>query len=68
MRTAPVERLRSLGMRRWDPSLWLFPASWYDGIPEGFEVETITGERRCFRRGVDSRDHRFGFLAFGVRR
>jgi hypothetical protein len=61
------ERLE-LGMMRWseETQLWLFPATWYDQIPEGFEVITINKQIRKFKHGKADRDQRFGMLAYGI--
>lgn len=73
--------LRLLGCRAWDEPggpqavpgqtvaghvLYLFPAEWYERIPNGFEVVTISGRREKFERGRTSDDRRFGVLAYGV--
>lgn len=60
--------LLSLGMRAWDKEsgLLLFPRTWYDLIPDGYEIVTISGGREVFRRGVTDADQRFGMLAFGI--
>ena len=64
---------RGLGMQRWTESdesagdLWLFPAEWYEAIPEGFEVEAIDGEQKRFSQRTCSRDRRQGALAYGIR-
>lgn len=45
--------------------IWLFPAEWYDRIPEGFPVVDIFGCLETFQRGTTD-DRRFGMLSFGV--
>jgi hypothetical protein len=61
---------RSLGMRPYvdmdDGKLWLFPGEWYDHIPEGFPITSITGEDRRFHPDFENRDIRYGCLAYGV--
>lgn len=69
------QTVRALGCLPWDgpdengETLWLYPAEWYDRIPEGHVITTISGEEEVFRRGETDDDRRFGVLAFGfVRR
>ena len=64
--------LKELGLRKWDEPdangmvLWLFPAEWYDYIPDGVEVVTISNRREVFKRGETDDDRRYGMLAYGV--
>lgn len=62
------ERLEELGLRKWsaESDLYLFPGEWFDHIPEGFEVTSIHGPTYEFHADRESRDTRFGALAFGV--
>ena len=46
--------------------LWLFPAEWYDSIPNGFPIVDINGCIEQFERGKTDDDRRFGLLAYGV--
>lgn len=46
--------------------LWLFPAEWYDSIPNGFPVTDINGCIELFERGKTDDDRRLGLLAFGI--
>lgn len=70
----PEATLRALGCREWDEPdergevLWLYPAEWYDRIPEGHIVSDINGQDEPFQRGVTDDDRRFGVLAYGFRR
>lgn len=60
--------LVALGMRQWDESgLMLFPVEWHDDLPEGVEIETISGVRKSFDRSEDLKEKRFGVLPFGIR-
>lgn len=66
LRSKSCAELRALGCQHWDAAgLMLFPASWFDRIPTGFEVVTINGATRAFSRSM-SRDCRAGVLAFGI--
>jgi hypothetical protein len=46
--------------------LWLFPAEWYDSIPNGFPLTCIDGCIESFIRGKTDDDRRFGLLAYGL--
>ena len=67
LKTAPVSILRDLGLQNWDDDLWLYPAEWYDYIPDGYEVIDINGNTECFRKGETDDDRRYGALAFGCK-
>lgn len=66
--------LKQIGCQQWDEPdgdghvLWLFPAEWYDHIPDGTLVVTINGETEAFKHGKTDDDRRFGALAYGFRR
>lgn len=62
--------LKAMGCQKWEESgiLWLFPAEWYDYIPEGLIVHSINGKSYPFERGKTSSDRRFGALAYGFKR
>lgn len=72
LRTLPRDVLRSMGMRKFedwdDKEVWLFPAEWFDVIPEGIEIVTINGDVKEFRRDDfgPSGGRRLGTLSFGV--
>jgi len=69
LKTAPRDILNDIGLRRWDeeePVLYLFPCEWYDDIPEGYEIESISGRKEPFKKGKTSNDRRFGMLAYGI--
>jgi hypothetical protein len=63
------EQLANIGCRMWDSTdnytHWLFPKEWFDHIPDGLEIMSISGNREVFQRGVTDGDTRFGMLAFG---
>lgn len=69
----PRETLKSLGCCAWDEPdengtvLMLFPYEWYDKIPSGMMLESISGEKEPFEHGKTDDDYRFGCLAYGVR-
>ena len=44
---------------------WLFPKEWYDHIPEGYNVVTVTNKVIQFKKGETSNDIRHGLLGFG---
>ena len=73
LRTMRSSDLREMGLEAWDAPdidgkvLMLFPGEWYSKIPDGYEIESILGEKKRFHRGSTDDDIRFGFLAFGIR-
>lgn len=56
------------GMALWaeGSSLRLFPKEWDPHIPEGYEVHSITGKTTAWPPYEGPRDHRFGYLAWGL--
>lgn len=62
--------LKGLGLQPWDKShnIWLFPVEWYEHIPEGFEIITITETVKEFDRAEDHKEARFGALPYGIHR
>lgn len=66
LKTAPLAILRDIGLQQWDDEVWLFPAEWYDYIPEGYEVVDINHKTKQFHQGETDDDQRFGCLAFGL--
>lgn len=68
------ETLKAIGCQKWDEPdaagnvLWLFPAEWYEHIPEGTSIISISGERKVFKKGETDDDRRFGALAYGFKR
>jgi len=68
LRTMSRAELFRWGLRMWseESGLMLFPAEWYDRIPEGYEVVTINGETKPFERGVTDDDRRYGCLSYGI--
>lgn len=68
LRKAPDDILKDLGLQQWEEGHWLYPAEWYDYIPEGYIVTAIDDEEKPFQRGVTSDDRRFGCLAYGFKK
>lgn len=67
LRRMPRRKLIAMGMQPFDESgLLLFPYAWYDSIPEGFKIVTISGRVRSFQRGKTDKDQRCGALAYGI--
>jgi hypothetical protein len=60
-------QLKAMGCGNWDGGLFLFPAEWYDHIPEGLPVETVNGVIKQFQRGVSDNQRRCGCLPYGIR-
>lgn len=78
--TLDAQALRELGCRPWGcgedacdesatcthgPVLWVYPGEWYPAIPDGFEIVTISFQRKRFVRGVTDDDTRLGCLPYG---
>jgi hypothetical protein len=69
-----IDTLHAIGCKRWDAPddqrrvLWLFPAEWYDHIPDGTEVVDINLQTKAFKRGETDDDRRFGCLSYGFYR
>ena len=61
------ETLKAVGMGVWEPGHYLYPAEWYDFIPEGYVVTDIFGEEKPFERGVTEYGKRYGVLPYGFR-
>jgi len=61
--------LIAFGFGVWDETEkgkhWLFPKEWYDFIPDGYPITSISGEQEYFKRGETDDDYRFGCLSFG---
>lgn len=74
LHTYSEEELRDFGLQKWDEPdkdgnvLWLFPAEWYDSIPDGLEIVDVFGEKSTFKSGATDNDRRFGALSYGILR
>lgn len=71
LRTKTRAELEALGCAPWETQadgscLMLFPATWYDSIPAGFEITSISGRKEQFAPGKTDDDRRYGALAYGV--
>lgn len=70
----PEGTLKAIGCQKWDEPdadgnvLWLYPAEWYDYIPNGTMVTDINGQTEAFVHGETDDDMRFGALAYGFKR
>lgn len=64
-----VADLKALGCGVWSENdkchHMLYPVEWYDSIPEGLEMVSISDKITHFQRGVTSDDMRYGMLAYG---
>jgi hypothetical protein len=63
------EALTAKGLGVWDKTdtytHYLFPAEWYNFLPNGLQVTDICGNTEGFQAGVTDDDRRCGMLAFG---
>jgi hypothetical protein len=68
--TLPYGRKQSypLELLSEDEYMLLFPAEWYDVIPDGFKMTGLYGQDEVFVRGESDNDRRFGCLGYGIRR
>lgn len=65
---ADTQTLLDLGMQNWNGEIWLFPAQWYDHIPDGTLIVDINDRIETFEHGVTDNDRRFGALPYGIKR
>ncbi len=47
-------------------SLWLLPVNWYENLPEDLEFVSIYGVTSSRENGGALRQHRMGFLSYGI--
>lgn len=66
LKNAPLSILRDLGLQYWDKNLWLFPAEWYDHIPDRYEVVDINFKTKHFVKGESDDGKRCGALPYGI--
>lgn len=61
--------LKELGLQIWEETdttiHWLYPAEWYQYIPEGLFIIDINGDTEVFMPNKTDNDRRFGALSFG---
>ena len=67
LKTLPPETLKQIGCGIWEEGHYLYPAEWYDFIPNGYEIVNINNEVELFRKGHTDNDRRFGMLSFGFK-
>ena len=69
IKALPHDVLMRIGVGVWDGTdeqiHYLFPAEWYECIPAGYEIVTISGKVETFVPGETDDDRRFGMLAYG---
>ena len=65
----PAEILLKMGVRKWqhegNQAHYLYAGEWFDNIPDGYAIVSITGKEKKFKKGVSDDDIRFGCLAYG---
>lgn len=63
------ESLIKIGCQIWsvkeEETHWLYPPEWYEHIPDGFDVASISGDTESFEPGKTDDDRRGDALAFG---
>lgn len=69
LHTFSEQTLTKLGLGIWDKdetqTHWLYPHEWYNYIPAGLMITSISGEAEQFIPGTTDDDMRFGCLAYG---
>jgi hypothetical protein len=65
LKTLSHETLTAVGLGLWDDGHYLFPKEWYNFIPDGYMVTSISGNIEPFKRGETDDDIRYGMLAYG---
>ena len=69
MRNAPDWVLWELGLQVWEKTSeythWLYPADWYDYLPDGLDILTVNNTEKVFKHGETSSDRRCGALGYG---
>ncbi len=68
LKKAPKDILLDLGLKLWCEGHYLFPVEWYNHIPNGYVVTSISDEDEPFEHGKTDDDRRFGMLAYGFKR
>lgn len=65
LKKLPHEILVRMGLGVWREKHYLYPGTWYNFIPEGYQVIDINGKEEKFYKGETDNDIRFGCLAYG---
>lgn len=67
--TLTKEKALSYGFRNWSgdrPNFLLIPACFFDFIPIGLKVQSLTGKEIIYDGNNIDDDSRFGLLAYGI--
>lgn len=54
-------------MHKWDEHLWLITPAELEELPDGVELECISGEKVIKGKDRIDDDTRWGYLAYGIR-
>ncbi len=69
LKKLPEDVLRRIGVGIWDKgedwTHYLFPAEWYECIPDGYMITDICGDEEAFVSGETDDDIRCGMLPYG---
>ncbi len=72
MQHLPEKELLEMGVGIWEKENgyvhYLYPGEWYESIPEGYGVLTISGKVKEFHKATSDNDIRFGCLPYGFKR
>ena len=70
LRSMSVSALKEMGLGVWGDengfTLMLLPGEWHRHIPEGFQLESISGKSVVAGQDYIDDDIRFGCLAYGI--
>lgn len=68
LKSKTEKQLIKLGLRKWNEktNLFLFPGEWFNIIPEGYNVVSISGKFQKFSKHTSDDDTRFGCLPYGI--
>ena len=74
LKSLPSEVLKKMGVRVWDKNEetgkthYLYPGEWFNLIPEGYPVISISNKEEFFYKNKSDDDIRYGCLAYGFTR
>ena len=74
LKSLPKDVLFKMGVRLWGKNEetgemhYLYPGEWYNLIPEGYPIISISDEEEFFSKTKTDDDIRFGCLAYGFKR